>query len=318
MSSEFELIGKYFTRPATHSVLGAGDDGAIIQPGAGMQLVISTDMLVEGVHFLPGADAEALGWKTLAVNLSDMAAMGAQPRWVVLAAAIPAADENWIAAFARGFFACAERYGVDVIGGDTTRGPLTLAPTIFGEVTAGQSLLRSGAKVGDELWISGAPGYAALGLAHLQQRLTLKQPALKRCLDALHRPQPRVELGLALRGVASAAIDVSDGLLADLGHVLQQSGVGAELHETLLPLPALNEVDPALVRECVLAGGDDYELLFTAAPVQQAALKQIARTLKLPLNCIGVITATQAGSITLHETSGKAVPLEQRGFDHFK
>ncbi|MBZ0125471.1 MAG: thiamine-phosphate kinase, partial [Rhodocyclaceae bacterium] len=190
MPSEFELIARHFTRPVRHTVLGVGDDGAVLRPAPGMDLVVTTDMLVAGTHFLPDADAEALGWKALAVNLSDLAAMGAQPRWAVVAASLPAADEIWIAAFARGFFACAEAFEVDVIGGDTTRGPLNLAPTVFGEVPQGQALTRAGARSGDELWVSGTPGLAALGLAHRQGKVSLGEAALARCLAALDRPQP--------------------------------------------------------------------------------------------------------------------------------
>ncbi|MRR09829.1 thiamine-phosphate kinase, partial [bacterium] len=219
MPSEFALIDKYFRRPTRHTVLGVGDDGAIVRPAPGMELVVSTDMLVAGTHFLPDTDPEALGWKVLAVNVSDLAAMGATPRWALLAAALPAATESWIERFARGFFACADEFGIDVIGGDTTKGPRNFCVTIFGEIPEGQALRRSGAKVGDEVWVSGRPGHAALGLAHLQGRVTLSEPALTDCLAALHRPQPRVALGLALRGLASAAIDVSDGLLADLRHI---------------------------------------------------------------------------------------------------
>jgi thiamine-monophosphate kinase len=183
--------------------------------------VISTDMLVEGTHFLPDTDPGDLGWKTLAVNVSDIAAMGARPRWATLAAALPDADEAWIAAFARGVFACADEFGIDLIGGDTTRGPRNFCVTIFGEVESGCALRRDGAKAGDEIWVSGRPGRAALGLAHLQGRIRLDEPELSDCIAALQRPQPRVALGLALQGLATSAIDVSDGLLADLGHILE-------------------------------------------------------------------------------------------------
>ncbi|MCX6917538.1 MAG: thiamine-phosphate kinase, partial [Verrucomicrobia bacterium] len=266
MPSEFELIARYFTRPTTHTLLGAGDDGAIVQPSPGMELVVSTDMLVAGTHFLADTDPEALGWKTLAVNISDIAAMGARPRWALLAAALPTADEAWIAAYASGFFACASAFGVDLIGGDTTRGPMSFCVTIFGEVSPGRALLRSGAAPGDEIWVSGAPGRAALGLAHLQGRCALDEPTLGECLAALHRPQPRLALGLALQGLASAAIDVSDGLLADLGHILERSGVAATVHADRLPDAVARACpnDPGLARHCLLAGGDDYELVFTA------------------------------------------------------
>jgi thiamine-monophosphate kinase len=283
-----------------------------------MDLVVSTDMLVAGTHFLPDTDAEALGWKTLAVNLSDLAAMGAEPRWVVLAAALPRADEDWIAAFCRGFFGLAARFGVDVVGGDTTRGPLNLTPTVFGEVPAGQALTRAGAKVGDTIWMSGATGLAALGLAHLQGRIILAEPGLSQCRDALQRPQPRVALGGALRGLAHAAIDISDGLLADLGHVLEQSAVAAELDLDVLPATAAEaapSIDPALVRECVLGGGDDYELLFTAAVPQEAAIRALEARHGVRLSPIGRIVGGPDGRISFR--GGDSVPLGRRGYDHF-
>lgn len=318
MPSEFDLIRRHFTRAVSHTVLGVGDDGAVIRSRPGMDIVVSTDMLVAGTHFLPDTDAEALGWKTLAVNLSDLAAMGAEPRWVVLAAALPRADEDWIAAFCRGFFGLAARFGVDVVGGDTTRGPLNLTPTVFGEVPAGQALTRAGAKPGDTIWISGATGLAALGLAHLQVRIILGEPGLSQCLEALQRPQPRVALGGALRGVAHAAIDVSDGLLADLGHVLEQSAVAAELDLDALPATATEAalgIDPASVRECVLGGGDDYELLFTAAPQQEAAVRTLEQHHDVRLSPIGRIVGGPAGQISFRGSGD--VPPARRGFDHF-
>ena len=318
MASEFDLIARYFTRPTPQAVLGVGDDAALMRLGPGMELAVSTDMLVEGTHFLPYTDAEALGWKSLAVNLSDLAAMGAQARWAVLSVALPNADEAWIAAFCRGLFACADTYGVDLVGGDTTRGPLTLCPTIFGEVPAGQALLRSGARPGDEVWISGSPGLAALGLAHLQGRTVLPEPALAACVDKLQRPQPRVALGLGLRGLASAAIDVSDGLLGDLRHILERSRVGAVLHLERMPTAAREATpDADLARASLLAGGDDYELLFTAAPDKHAAIRTLGATLGLPLQAIGAILADAAAGLELL-AQGKPVPFAQpMGFDHF-
>ncbi|MBL8480964.1 MAG: thiamine-phosphate kinase, partial [Rhodocyclaceae bacterium] len=262
MASEFELIARYFERPVGHTDLGVGDDCALIRVAPGHQLAISTDMLVAGTHFFADTDPAALGWKTLAVNLSDLAAMGAAPRWVVLAAALPQADEAWVAAFSAGFYELAARYGVDAIGGDTTRGPLNLCPTVFGEVPIGAALRRDAAADGDDIWVSGQPGRAALGLAHLQGRAQLAPEAAQICLEALTRPQPRVELGLALRGIAHACIDVSDGLAADLGHILERSRRGAELRYDWLPLAPLLALcgDAGLAADCLLAGGDDYEL----------------------------------------------------------
>lgn len=310
MASEFELIARYFTRRTSHTVLGVGDDGALIAPTPGQELVVSTDLLVEATHFLADTDAEALGWKTLAVNISDMAAMGAQPRWATLAAVLPAPTPEWLEAFARGFFACAETYDIDLIGGDTTRGPRAFCVTIFGELPAGQALRRSGAKVGDSIWVSGRPGRAALGLAHLQGRTVLSEPQLGECLAALHRPQPRVALGLALRGIASAAIDVSDGLLADLGHILEQSAVAARLRIPDLPAAGLE-------RDCLLAGGDDYELLFTAAPAADQDIMAQAATLNLPLVRIGAIVAGPSGDLVLHDGDGSDITPASRGYDHF-
>lgn len=311
MPSEFALIDRYFRRPTRHTVLGVGDDGAIVRPSPGMELVVSTDMLVSGTHFLPDTNPEDLGWKTLAVNVSDMAAMGAAPRWALLAAALPAATESWIEKFARGFFACADAFGVDVIGGDTTKGPRNFCVTIFGEVPQGQALLRSGARPGDEVWVSGWPGRAALGLAHLQGRHLLPEPA--GCLAALHRPQPRVVLGLALRGIATSAIDVSDGLLADLGHILEESKVSAELRIPELPPPGIE-------RDCFLSGGDDYELAFTAPPARHAEIDALAGRLGLALNCIGVIQPGETGvppRLTLLDADGQPIEVGQRGYDHF-
>ncbi|MBP9712343.1 MAG: thiamine-phosphate kinase [Sterolibacterium sp.] len=332
MPSEFALIARHFTRPTRHSVLGVGDDAAIVRPAAGHELAISTDMLVCGTHFLPDTDPAALGWKTLAVNVSDLAAMGAHPRWALLAAALPAdyaANEPWIAAFADGFFACADAFDIDVIGGDTTcttHGALNFCVTIFGEVESQRALLRSGAQEGDEIWVSGSPGLAALGLAHLQGRCTLPPAQQPACLHALHRPQPRVALGRALQQhhLATAAIDISDGLLADLGHILEQSAKAATLHLPLLshlPHTALNTgVDAALAQNCLLAGGDDYELLFTAAPAQHAAIRALSAQLNLPLTCIGQITHTEtipAQQLQLLDADGKNITPARRGYDHF-
>lgn len=310
MLSEFDLIDRYFRRPTRHTALGVGDDGAIVRPSPGMEMVVSTDMLVAGTHFLPDADPEDLGWKALAVNVSDMAAMGANPRWALLACALPAATESWISRFATGFFACADEFGVDVIGGDTTKGPKNFCVTIFGEVPEGRALLRSGAQPGDEVWVSGQPGRAALGLAHLQGRAALAEPRLSECLAALHRPQPRVALGLALRGLATAAIDVSDGLLADLGHVLEESGASATLRIPALPPPGIE-------RDCLLSGGDDYELAFTAPAGRHADIEALAGKFGLALTCIGSVADGSPGAIDLRDAEGRPVAVGSRGYDHF-
>jgi thiamine-monophosphate kinase len=318
VASEFELIARYFTRPVRHTVLGVGDDGAVLRPASGMDLVVSTDMLVAGTHFLADADPEALGWKALAVNLSDLAAMGAAPRWAVVAAALPSADEAWIAAFARGFFACAEAFDVDVVGGDTTRGPLNLAPTVFGEVPQGQALTRAGGRAGDDLWLSGTPGLAALGLAHRQGKVSLRDTAAAACLAALDRPQPRVALGLALRGLATAAIDVSDGLLADIGHILERSALAADIDFDRLPRAALAAgADIALARQCLVAGGDDYELAFSVPPDRRGAIEALSARLGLPLTRIGSLRAGPAGELILRDAAGQPMPVGRSGFDHF-
>jgi thiamine-monophosphate kinase len=308
--SEFALIDRYFKRPTQHSVLGVGDDGALIRPTPGCELVISTDMLVAGTHFLADADPENLGWKVLAVNVSDLAAMGAEPRWAVLAAALPAATESWIERFARGFFACADEFDVDIVGGDTTKGPRNFCVTIFGEVPKGRALLRSGAKMGDDIWVSGHPGRAALGLAHLQGRQALTEPVLADCLAALHRPQPRVALGLALRGLANAAVDVSDGLLADLGHILEASRLSATLRFPDLP-PA------GVTRDCLLAGGDDYELAFTAAASRRQEIAAVSDKVSLKLTRIGAAESGLPGRIAISDNYGRLVEVAGRGFDHF-
>lgn len=310
MPSEFEIIARHFTRGTTHTKLGVGDDGALITPTPGCELVISTDMLAEGTHFLPDTDPEDLGWKTLAVNVSDMAAMGAKPRWATLAIALPDADEAWIAAFARGVFACADAFDIDLIGGDTTRGPRNFCVTIFGEAATGTALRRGGAQPGDEIWVSGQPGRAALGLAHLQGRTTLSEPRRSDCIAALQRPLPRVSLGLALHGLASAAIDVSDGLLADLGHVLEASGVAARLTIGAAP-------DSALERDAYLAGGDDYELVFMAPAAKHGDVVVLSQNLGLVLTCIGCIEAGPAGRIDVFDAHGTPIQVPRRGYDHF-
>ncbi len=332
MPGEFGLIARYFARPTPSAVLGPGDDCALIQPSPGKQLAVTTDMLVSGVHFFPDTDPGRLGWKALAVNLSDLAAMGATPRWVTLAGAIPAVDEAWIAKFADGFFACATAYGVDVIGGDTTRGPLNFCITAIGEVDANSALRRDGARPGDEIWVSGRPGLAALGLAHLQGKVKLPEPWPRLCLGALEKPRPRIALGQALLGIATAAIDVSDGLLADLGHICQRSRCRAAVH--LVQLPQLRDLagsgahyDADLRRialECQLAGGDDYELIFTVPTSRHTQIGAIAARLELPLWCIGKIednpeASDEAGTkaVTVFDPDGQPVEFKHQGYDHF-
>ena len=314
--SEFDLIARYFARPTPQAVLGPGDDCALLAPSPGMELAVTTAMLVSGTHFLPDTDPFQLGWKSLAVNLSDLAAMGAQPRWVLLAGSLPEADEAWLGAFADGLFACAERYSVNLVGGDTTRGPLNLCITALGEVPPGTALRRDAAQAGDDLWISGRPGLAALGLAHLQGRTRLPEALAAPCIVALQQPSPRVELGLQLRvrKLANAAIDVSDGLLADLGHIAERSGLAAEVGEALLPdLPA--GADPLRARQAQLAGGDDYELLFTALPGKRDEIAALALALELPLTRIGRMIVGRG--VHLLDADGKDRKCTITGFDHF-
>ena len=316
MSSEFDLIRRFFTRPADHTDLAVGDDTALFRPQPGMQLAVTTDSLVSGVHFFEDVSAEDLGWKALAVNVSDMAAMGAKPGWATLAITLPRADDVWIKAFSEGFFDCAVHFGVDIIGGDTTRGPLSVTVTALGEVPVGVAILRSGGEAGDDLWISGQPGLAALGLRHLKGHLRLTGPAV--ALEALHRPRPRVALGIALRGLAHAMLDVSDGLVGDLGHLCDLSGCGAELDAASLPLAALRATgaDEASVRQAIFEGGDDYELLFSASPEAKSEIEALAARLGLPLTRIGQLTA-YGGTIRLREADGVVSSPGFGGFDHF-
>ena len=318
MPSEFDLIRRHFTRPTRHTDLAVGDDAALLRAQPGMQLAVSTDMLVAGTHFFADTGPEDLGWKTLAVNVSDLAAMGATPRWAFLALALPGADEAWIAAFARGFFACADAHGVDLAGGDTTRGPLTLSVTIIGEVPQGEAITRAGGKAGDDLWVSGQPGMAALGLAALRGETQLSTAGRAACIAALQRPQPRIALGLALRGVATAMLDVSDGLLGDLDHILEYSGTGAIIDVGALPLAALRETgaDEALARRCLLGGGDDYELLFAAPAARRADVDAISASLGLALHRIGALTSEPA-TLWLRQGDGRLVPGTRSGYDHF-
>jgi thiamine-monophosphate kinase len=311
MTSEFDLIRRYFERaPKNKSALvGVGDDCALLRPDAGLELAVTTDMLVEGRHFAPGAEPRALGHKALAVNLSDLAAIGAAPKWALLAISLPQADDAWLKAFAAGFFALAERFGVDLVGGDTTRATqLTITVTAMGEVPASVALYRAGARPGDDIWVSGELGGAALGLAH---------PEIADAAKRLHEPEPRVELGERLRGMANAAIDVSDGLAGDLGHILERSRVGAVIEYSRLPRSAAFKSlkNPDLERDCVLSGGDDYELLFTAATARRADLEALARELGLPLTRIGTIQSGEARLAVL-DAKGEAMRFKP-GFDHF-
>ena len=315
--SEFSLIRRYFTRATPGAVLGVGDDAALVRVGSGMELAVSTDMLVCGTHFFADADPYLLGHKALAVNISDMAAMGAQPRWATLALSLPAEDDAWLERFSAGFFALADEYHVELIGGDTTQGPLNLTVTIMGEVPQGKALRRDGAQVGDEIWVSGRLGDAALALAHMQGKVVLADASFIATATTLHRPVPRVALGIALRGKAHSAIDISDGLLADLGHILERSKVAAEIQFDQLPLSAHLKpyLAQALGKQCALAGGDDYELCFTAPAARHAELEKLSVQLELPLNCIGNIVA--GTGCVVRAADGNEMTIRETGYDHF-
>jgi thiamine-monophosphate kinase len=312
--SEFDLIRKYFTRPTPSAELGVGDDAALLRVSEGKELAVSTDMLVSGTHFFPDADPFHLGHKTLAVNLSDLAAMGAVPRWATLSLSLPTVDEEWLKRFSEGFFALADDNGVELVGGDTTRGPLNLCVTIMGEVPCGNALRREGAKVGDDIWVSGKLGQAALGLAYLQGKFKFYGEVRDECLKSLHQPQPRVSLGLALRGIANSAIDISDGLLADLGHILERSHVGAEIEIESIPIVD-DGVERDVAQQCALTGGDDYELCFTASEDQRDVLMALAEQLKFPLTRIGHIKA-EFGCV-VRDGAGIEMKIEKGGYDHF-
>jgi thiamine-monophosphate kinase len=318
--TEFELIARFFRRPGRSAVLGVGDDAALLQPAPGCELAVSVDMLVAGRHFFADVDPESLGHKTLAVNLSDMAAMGATPRWALLAGALPQARPEWLAAFAHGFFALADAHGVELVGGDTTCGPLTLCITIIGEVPQGRALKRSGAKPGDAVWVSGALGDAALALAHYSRDIELSSAELATCERALQRPNARIALGERLRGVASAAIDLSDGLTGDLAHVMEESRVGARVRLGAIPRSAAMEARlrgsyREVALRCLLAGGDDYELCFTAPPERTAEVEALGRELGLEMACIG--TVTEGSTLTIDDETGHRLERVPRAFDHF-
>jgi thiamine-monophosphate kinase len=314
---EFSLIAKHFTRATPGAVLGVGDDCALLAPTPGMQLAVSSDMLLEGRHFSPQDSPAGIGHKSLAVNLSDLAAMGATPRWATLAIALPEENDAWLTAFSRGFFRMADQHGIELIGGDTTRGALTISITVMGEVPPGQALRRDGAQAGDDIWVSGVLGSAAMALAYRQGRLFMEQIDAAKVLPALYLPTPRVALGIALRGLAHSAIDISDGLLADLGHILERSGVGARLAFSALPtLPVVQAyLHEAVARECVLAGGDDYELCFTAPAGRRDAILAAAASANVSISRIGQITAEPG--LSLLAADGQPLHYDKTGYDHF-
>ena len=315
MASEFELIQKYFQSSDLPDdvTLGVGDDAALLNMPEGHQLVVTVDTLIAGVHFPVNTSPEAIGHKALAVNLSDLAAMGAAPRWVTLALSLPSADEAWVAKFAQGFMALAKKYGVTLVGGDTTRGPLSITVQAMGWVNNAMSLLRSAASEGDDIYVSGTIGNAGLALHMLSGEEAIPDALLK----ALNLPEPRIDLGLALNGIANACIDVSDGLIADLGHILEASEVGAEL--SLESIPYSSDVKKWLGADneatLPMTWGDDYELLFTASPEQASAIQALSVRLDLPLTRIGKIT--EQPGLRIFTPEGEITNVAGTGYDHF-
>ena len=314
---EFDLIARYFTRPVKRAHLGIGDDCALLRPADGMQLAISSDMLVDGRHFLSTVSPQRLGHKALAVNLSDLAACGATPLAFTLALALPRVDEVFLQGFSHGLFALADEHGCELIGGDTTQGPLNICITALGEVPTGQALLRSGARAGDDVYVSGTVGDARLALEAFRGSVMLQGADFETVRLAMEQPQPRVALGVALRGVASSAIDVSDGLLGDLQHILRRSGVGAVVDVDAVPRSAVLGRQPqALQRVCALAGGDDYELVFTAAPRHASAVQAAAQQAGVQATRIGAIEA--GAGLLLVDAQRRPVDNTFGAFDHFK
>jgi thiamine-monophosphate kinase len=317
MPGEFDLIARHFaalTQPRADVVLGVGDDAALLDLPPGQELVATVDTLVAGVHFFADCPPAALGHKALAVNLSDLAAMGAAPAWALLALTLPAADDAWLTEFASGFAALARQFEVSLVGGDTCRGPLAVTITALGHVPRGQALRRSGARPGDGVYVSGEIGAAGLAVRARRGEIMLPAALATHAARRLDYPQPCVALGLVLRGLASAVIDVSDGLLADLGHICARSGVGARLELARLPLS-----DGALAvatRESLVGSGDDYELCFTVPPRHEPALGALAANVGCAVTRIGQIEA--APGLWLVDEAGQTRPAAQAGHDHFR
>ena len=321
--SEFDLIARFFAAPSQAAervpslgvVRGVGDDAALLTPSPDHQLVVTSDTMVAGVHFFPDVDPESLGYKLAMVNLSDLAAMGAIPRWAILNLTLETASADWLHAFARGLHEALQGYGVVLVGGDTTRGPMTLSLTLQGEVPSGQAILRSGAQMGDRIAVSGPLGGAGYALQLLQSDPL--NPDLLQVREALERPQARVEFGQRLRGLAHACIDVSDGFLADLGHLLKASGVAAQIDCSALPFhPALQVLEPNDALIYALTGGEDYQLVFTYRAADADAL---ALLLPEGWQAVGEIVADEqgAGKVELHNHFGVSLATLQSGYDHF-
>jgi len=324
LMGEFDLIETFFKRPARHATLGVGDDCALLAFGQGQQLAISTDMLVEGRHFLSTVHPRLLGHKALAVNLSDLAACGAKPKAFMLALSLPQVDPEWLSEFSQGLWALADEHDIDLIGGDTTRGPLNICITALGEVPTSQALLRSGAQVGDDIYVSGNLGDARLALEVFRGALQVPAAVFEHARLRMEQPTPRVALGLALRGIAHSAADISDGLLGDLKHILKASGVGAvlETQQVASTLACASipqnqfQIDVEHQLALTLSGGDDYELVFTAAPAQRAAVAEAAKASQTDVTHIGQITASQ--ELVLRTAEGAMLPNTFASFDHFK
>lgn len=317
MASEFELISKYFTRQDVQRddvALGIGDDAALLRVPVGQSLAVSIDTLVEGVHFLADMPARDVGYRALAVNLSDLAAMGARPAWATLAITLPRADETWLAEFSAGFFELAKLWNVQLVGGNTTRGPLAISVQVHGFVPESQALRRSGACVGDLIYVTGTLGDAALGLRSATEKLAASTVQTQYVQQRYARPTPRIDEGIALHGLAHACIDISDGLLADLGHMCAASGVGAQINVEQLPLSDAFRAARA-DWQLALSGGDDYELCFTIAPSSRAAIEQRFRNRVVGVTCIGVVEAVGPVRCTLND--GSAYVSQRRGYDHF-
>lgn len=316
---EFDLIERFFKRAPVRADVGMGDDCAFWTPRPGHQLAFSADMLVEGRHFLPTVNPAHLGHKALAVNLSDLAACGAMPQAFLLSLSLPRVDVDWLSGFSAGLFQLADQHGCELIGGDTTQGPLNIAITVMGDVPVGQFVLRSGAKVGDDVYVSGHLGDARLALEAFRGRVSLPQTVWDLARLRMETPSPRVALGLSLRGIAHAMVDISDGLLGDLGHILKASGVGAEIHiQTTMRLMQTDKLwscPEKLAMTCVLSGGDDYELVFTAPPRAAAQVQRAAQASAITLTRIGHIT--QSTGLVLLDTHGVALAHTFQSFDHF-
>ena len=329
--SEFDLIERFFktgiasniTNPSL--ILGIGDDCALIKSLPGEEIAITSDMLVEGRHFFSGADPEQLGYKALAVNLSDLAAMGAKPLGFTLAIALPSVNTKWLESFSKGLLRLANQFSCPLIGGDTTAGPLTISITAIGSIPTDKAIRRSGAKVGDDIWVSGTVGDARLALAALRHEMILSEDEFKNVAHRMHQPTPRVELGIQLRGIANAALDVSDGLLGDLKHLLKQSQVSAEISLEALPKSAsLQKQSIAIQNQFAACGGDDYELCFTASSKQRGTILEIGQALNLPLTKIGCVTPMENNQVQIRIISADGKVLSDtdsatllKSFDHF-